>query len=73
MHELGPDRLRFLQDRDRDPPSRCRDLDTAHFLSFHFALPEVITKDDGSVEHVPLQPDAYWVTGQNGFRYQVEV
>ena len=46
-------------------------VDTAHFLSFHFALPAVITKDDGAVEHVPLQPGAYWVTGQNGFRYQV--
>jgi len=29
--------------------------DTAHFLSFHFAVPANIVRDDGSVEEVPLQ------------------
>ena len=45
--------------------------ETAHFLSFHFALPATIVSGDGSVEEVPLQKGAYWVTGQNKFRYQV--
>ena len=45
--------------------------DTAHFLSFHFALPASIEKEDGTLEHIPLQKGAYWVQGHNGFRYQV--
>lgn len=60
--------------------------DTAHYLSFHFALPEFITRAgvivDGEFvpqaggpqrrrEAVPLQPGGYFVTGADGVRYQV--
>lgn len=59
---------------------------TAHYLSFHFALPEFVTRTgemiDGVFVHqlggrlrrkeaVPLQPGAYWVTAADGSRYQV--
>ena len=44
---------------------------TAHFLSFHFALPEFMTTSSGKREAVPLQPGAYWVRAEDGSRYQV--
>lgn len=34
---------------------------TAHFLSFHFALPEFVLLPDGTQAAVPLQLGAYWV------------
>ena len=43
---------------------------TAHFLSFHFALPECAPDADGCLRPVPLLPGAYWVT-QGELRYQV--
>ena len=44
---------------------------TAHFLSFHFALPEFVVTADGSRRAVPLQPGGYWVQPPRGLRYQV--
>jgi len=50
---------------------------TAHYLSFHFALPEFVRLGDGTQTAVPLQPRAYWVdlpssaTGERPRRYQV--
>lgn len=46
-------------------------IETAHYLSFHFALPEFVTDLDGSRRAVPLQPGAYWVQPPQGPRYQV--
>ena len=45
--------------------------DTAHYLSFHFALPEFVRRPGGLLEPVPLQPGGYWVTSADGSRYQV--
>ena len=45
--------------------------DTAHYLSFHFALPEFVRRPGGLLEPVPLQPGGYWVTADDGSRYQV--
>ena len=45
--------------------------DTAHYLSFHFALPEYVRRAGGLLEPVPLQPGGYWVTAPDGSRYQV--
>jgi len=50
---------------------------TAHYLSFHFALPEFVRLDDGTQTAVPLQLGAYWVDlpplalGGRQRRYQV--
>ncbi len=33
--------------------------DTAHYLSFHFALPEFVRRPGGLLEPVPLQPGGY--------------
>ena len=45
---------------------------TAHFLSFHFALPERVVLENGGTRFIPLQLGAYWVgaPGSPG-RYQV--
>jgi hypothetical protein len=45
--------------------------DTAHYLSFHFALPEFVRCVGCLLEPVPLQLGGYWVTAANGSRYQV--
>jgi hypothetical protein len=34
---------------------------TAHFLSFHFALPERVVLENGGTRFIPLQLGAYWV------------
>ena len=43
---------------------------TAHYLSFHFALPAQVREVDGSLRPVPLQPGGYWVT-EGPTTYQV--
>jgi hypothetical protein len=45
--------------------------DTTHYLSFHFALPEFVRRPGGLLEPVPLQQGGYWVTVDDGSRYQV--
>jgi hypothetical protein len=45
--------------------------DTAHYLSFHFALPEFVRRPGGLLEPVPLQPGGCWVTADDGSRFQV--
>ena len=45
---------------------------TAHFLSFHFALPERVVLENGGTQFIPLQLGAYWVGAQGSpGRYQV--
>ena len=45
---------------------------TAHFLSFHFALPEFMRDPSGELRRVPLQLGGYWVEASSTLgRYQV--
>ena len=45
---------------------------TAHFLSFHFALPEFMRDPSGEIQRVPLQLGGYWVEASSTLgRYQV--
>ena len=45
---------------------------TAHFLSFHFALPEFVPGPSGELQPVPLQLGGYWVGAPGSLgRYQV--
>ena len=45
---------------------------TAHFLSFHFALPEFMKDPSGELQQVPLQPGGYWVEASGSLgRYHV--
>ena len=45
---------------------------TAHFLSFHFALPEFMRDPSGELQRVPLQLGGYWVEASSTLgRYQV--
>ena len=67
---VRPNAWMFSWDAKRAFASIPLHLDTAHYLSFHFALPSHMMVD-GSARQVPLLPGGYFVTAPDGSYYQV--